>query len=81
MDSVAAALTPEPSRVEAGLALARAATWESIVGAMDGLILQSVRGQPRRATESRVMSLPRRPVSTGGATHADVRGDDEAIVA
>jgi glycosyltransferase involved in cell wall biosynthesis len=81
MDAVSAALAPDPARVEAGLALARGATWESIVGAMDGLILQSVRGQARRATESRVMALPRRPVSTGGATHADVHGDDEAIVA
>ena len=76
---VSTALTPDPARVEAGLALARTATWESIVGAMDGLVLQSVRGH--RHSERRVVALPRRSVSTGGSTHTEARGDDEAIVA
>jgi len=80
-DAVSAALSPDLARIDAGLALATAATWESIVSAMDGLILQAIRDQHRARPERRVFVLPRRPVSPGGSPRGDVRGDDGAIVA
>ena len=79
--AVAASCLPDPTRIEAGLALARNATWESIVSAMDRLVSRSVRGQRRSADEPRVVALPRRSSTATGAGHTDVPGDDEAIVA
>ena len=80
-DAVSAALVPDPARIDAGLALASAATWESIVSAMDGLILQALRDQRRVRVEPQVVARPRRPASPGGSPRGEVRGDDEAIVA
>jgi glycosyltransferase involved in cell wall biosynthesis len=80
-DAVSSALVPDLVRIDAGLALARASTWESTVSAMDGLILQAVRGQHRMRTEPRVALTHHRSLSTGGSARPEPRGDDEAIVA
>jgi glycosyltransferase involved in cell wall biosynthesis len=77
--AVAASCLADHARIEAGLALARSATWESIVAAMDGLITQSLRDH-RHAEQPRVVALPRRSTSAG-VGRGDVPGDDEAIVA
>ena len=80
-DAVSSALMPDLVRIDAGLAMARASTWESIVREMDGLILQAVRGQHRVRMEPRVALMPHRSPSTGGSARPDLRGDDEAVVA
>jgi len=80
VDAVGAALAADPERIAAGMARARAATWESTVDAMDALIARAIRAA-RPETASRVVTLPRRVPRTSGTGRADVRGDDEAIVA
>ena len=79
VNEVAAALTPDATAIEAGLARARAETWESIVRAMDALIVEAM--PDRRAPRTRVVSLPNRKAKQSGGTHTGVPGDDEAIVA
>jgi len=79
--AVSASRASDPARIAAGLALARKATWESIVAAMDRLIAHSLRDQHRAVDEPRVVALPRRSPSAAGVGRADLPGDDEANVA
>jgi glycosyltransferase involved in cell wall biosynthesis len=79
--AVSSSRVSDPMRIASGLALARNATWDSIVAAMDRLIVQSLRDQRRAIDTSRVVALPRRSSSAAGAGRADLPGDDEAIVA
>jgi glycosyltransferase involved in cell wall biosynthesis len=80
VEAVGAALTADLERIAAGTARARAATWESIVDGMDSLIARALRAA-RPEAGRRVVPLPRRTARTSGVERADVRGDDEAIVA
>ncbi len=91
VDEVRAATTHDEARIEAGVARARNATWESIVGAMDKLIAQAVR--TRRddvANGHSIRSTRQRSNATGTATSsaatsatslADSFGDGAANVA
>jgi glycosyltransferase involved in cell wall biosynthesis len=80
VDAVALALTPEPGRIREGIARARAATWESTVAAMDGLIAQAI--HPRQlGRESRVVTPPRWSQRKSRTGTAEAPGDDTAFVA
>jgi len=67
--------------VEAGIASARASTWESIVGAMDALVSRSVR--PATVGNAASQSTTRRRPAAGTSTvgRADVHGDGTVNVA
>jgi glycosyltransferase involved in cell wall biosynthesis len=80
VEAVDAATTPEPARIEAGMARARGATWESIVASMDRLIGLAVKTS-RPAADARVVALPRRALVADVSGRTDPLGDDEAIVA
>ena len=73
IDAVSQALTPDESRIEAGLARARAATWESIVAGMEDLIGAAIRAR-------RELPAGRRAAATGRRAHAvgALRGDPPA---
>ena len=67
--------------IEAGIARARASTWESIVGAMDALVSRSVR--PVTVDNAVAQSPTRRRPAAGTSTvgRADVHGDGTVNVA
>ena len=82
VDAVSDAVHPDPGRVEAGIARAREATWESIVMSMDDLIARAVRSSRDEAVGSATISSRRHLTSvSGGPARSERRGDGTANVA
>lgn len=66
-----AALTTDPKRIEQGIARAEASSWESIVAAMDGLVVSAVHTRNARFLDLASMSGRRLVESAGsGSTRA-----------
>ena len=76
-----AALTPDASRIEEGIARARESTWESIVSSMDRLIAQAVRTDRSEAVAPAVLTRSRVPAVSGRRARPELRDDDTANVA
>jgi glycosyltransferase involved in cell wall biosynthesis len=80
--AVSIALKPDEESIRAGMALARASTWESIVGAMDALIARSIRHPAEESVAPHV--TPRRvatTLTTVPAARPELKGDGTAHVA
>jgi glycosyltransferase involved in cell wall biosynthesis len=78
--AVSVATRRDDARIDAGVALARASTWESIVGAMDALVARSVRGPMAEGVPPHAFPLRRSAVTTNGA-RGDGPGDGTVNVA
>jgi hypothetical protein len=78
--AVSDAIRPDDARIEAGIAQARASTWESIVAAMDALVARSVRTLVPESVTPRATPL-RRATMPASVGRVDRPGDGTASVA
>ena len=79
LDAIESSLTPDPARIAAGRSRAQAATWESIVAAMDELIVQAT-GAHRGSLDARPhIAVPKRPASGIASTRRNGAENDGAI--
>jgi glycosyltransferase involved in cell wall biosynthesis len=67
IDAAWAATVPDETRIAAGIARAREATWESIVDAMDHLVARAVRHAPGEVGSATEIMARRRRAATGSA--------------
>src|SRR5688500_4478720 len=72
-----AATMPDETRIAAGIARAREATWESIVEAMDHLVARAIRRAPTEVGSAAIMARRRR----APASRSESVNDDTANVA
>jgi glycosyltransferase involved in cell wall biosynthesis len=77
--ATALATHPDHARIDAGLALAQASTWESIVAAMDALVSRSVRS-PADVSSAAPNARARAAASTSGRQH-DLHADGTVSLA
>jgi len=81
LDAIDSSLKPDPVRIAAGRARAQAATWESIVAAMDQLIVQAVGDQRANGDVRPRIAVPKRSTSGIAPGLRNGAGNDGAIVA
>ena len=81
LDAIDCSLKPDPARIAAGRSRAQAATWESIVAAMDRLILQAI-GDRRGGVDVRPhIAVQKRSASGIAPGRRNSAGNDGAVVA
>jgi len=81
LDAIESSLNPDPVRITAGRSRAQAATWESIVAAMDQLIVQTVGDQRANGGVRPRLAVPKRQPSGIAPGRRNGAGNDGAIVA
>ena len=81
LDAIESSLKPDPVRITAGRSRAQAATWESIVSAMDALIVQAVGDQRSNSDARPRIAMPKRSASGIAPGRRTGAGNDGAIVA
>ena len=77
VEAAQAATAPDETRIAAGIARAREATWESIVQAMDHLVARAIRHVPTEVGSAAIMARRRR----AAASRSESVNDDTANVA
>jgi len=81
LDAIESSLKPDPVRIAAGRSHAQAATWESIVAAMDQLIVQAVGDNRGNGDVRPRVTVPKRSPSGIAPARRNGAGNDGAIVA
>jgi glycosyltransferase involved in cell wall biosynthesis len=82
VEATRVATMPDGTRIEAGIARAREATWESIVEAMDRLVARAMRRPHSEAgSAAQIMAMRRRSATGGAASRPDSVNDGTANVA
>ena len=79
LDAIEASLKPDPVRIAAGRSRAQAATWESIVAAMDQLIVQAAGDQRSNSDVRPRIAMPKRPAPGIAPGRRNGAGNDGAI--